>query len=363
MPNYKRKATSGAKPAQAAMKAKTSSSTMRTSKSSTSKVSAPVAKQLTMTKSSMSTCRYAEIERVNAQLAPNPTAVGPPATNTADFKVITGATNAINPGIATAVPWLSQHAKLYEKYRFKKLVYRFKTVSPTTAAGQIMLGWEMDPADDLPVNAAAMAQLAKYADGPVWQKLSLSIPCDQEWRYIAETESLNAGQDKRMAHLGRFNVALADCDTVAAKGYIEVEYVVEFKGKATATGAVSPSRQVVQFRNSAAEVVGGDIRLTDIPGNVFGTPSASGGILLKPGNYMITAQPLGGSGGPTTGGYFTVFNAGVEVQRGGSIATGSSLLPLSQFVTVPAGASNIVHIECSVALTAAAQVSMTIELL
>jgi len=292
MPNYKRKASSPAKPAQKAKKARTSSSSVRTSRTATSKVSAPVAKQLTMTKSSMSQVRYAETERINAQIAPDS---GAPAVIAA-FKPITTAGSAINPGIPGAFPWLSQHAKLYEKYRFKKLVYRFKTVSPTTASGQILLGWEMDIADNLPDSSAAFAQLAKYADGPVWQKLSLSIPCDQEWRYCAETENLNAGHDKRLAHLGRFNVAVTDCDTASAKGYIEVEYVVEFKGKATSTGAISPSRNVVQFRNSGSVgALNVDMALIDIPGNVFGTPSG-GGILLKPGNYLVTI--MGTASGP-----------------------------------------------------------------
>ncbi|AYP28820.1 MAG: coat protein [Circoviridae sp.] len=350
MPNYKRKATSGAKPAQPAKKVRTSSTTMRTSKTSTSKVSAPVAKQLTMTKSSMSQCRYAEIERLSSASAP--------AVINA-FSVVPGTTSSINPGISSIFPWLSGHAKLYEKYRFKKLVFRFKTIAPTTAAGQVLLGWEMDPQDDLPVTSSDMVQLAKYADGPVWQKLSLSIPCDQEWRYVNLTDNVATGQDKRNVHLGRFITAMDNCDAVSSKGYIECEYVVEFKGKASITGAVSPSRTVVQFQNSGPVAGGSDIALANVPGNPFGTPSG-GGILLKSGNYLITGQVIGGGTFP---GYFSIFSAGVVVGYGAASSAGTSSLPTSWLVSVPAGQSNIISMRLNAALTALGQAMMTVELL
>lgn len=358
MPNYKSKSSSKAASKSAPKKKTMASSSVRTTRSKTAKVSAPVAKQLTMTKSQMSSTRYAETERVSKTAIKS---TGSDAASYPQFSLqtaITGTAGAINPGIASMFPWLSKHANLYEKYRFKKLVYRYKTVSPTTSAGQVLMAYDMDPSDGSPADVAAMSQSAKYADGPVWQKLSLSIPCDQEWRYVNSTANVPTGRDARLTHLGNFWMAVQDCADNASKGYLEVEYVVEFKGKSTDEGALSPSRNVAQFLNLSSETASADIRWP-LSATVFGTPDAAGGITLSPGRYLFTV--MGVNGLPASG-VFTIRDATNNIQIiSGPASTVAPPLPVHAVVTLTAATR--VTARLTTAIAVAQTVSMIIELL
>lgn len=357
MPKYAKKES---KPA--AKTRKTTSNTMRSSKTKTSKVSAPVAKQLTMTKSQMSMTKYAEVERLSTALTPLA------GLATGVFKQYDGVAGAINPGIASMFPWLSGHANLYEMYRFKKLVFRFKTVAPTTAAGQVMLGFDSDPADIAPADAAQLSQLAKYADGPVWQKLSISCPCDQTWRYVAQSANVDTGRDSRLVHMGNFFAAVGDTANTNSIGYLEAEYVVEFKGKNPSGLAISPSRNVVQFIHGFGTSANTDIGLADIPGNIFGTPDTTfGGIVLRPGRYLISAQCINGTtfaGGST----FSVRSGPVNAATttllltGGVAAPNSSTYPIVAQITLTAITKVAIRSNATLP-NSSGNVAMTIELL
>lgn len=357
MPKYAKKES---KPA--AKTRKTTSNTMRSSKTKTSKVSAPVAKQLTMTKSQMSMTKYAEVERLSTALAPLA------GLSTGVYNQYTGVAGAINPGIASMFPWLSGHANLYEMYRFKKLVFRFKTVAPTTAAGQVMLGFDSDPADIAPADAAQLSQFSKYADGPVWQKLSISCPCDQTWRYVAQSANVDTGRDSRLVHMGNFFAAVGDTANANSIGYLEAEYVVEFKGKNPSGLAISPSRNVVQFIHGFGTSANTDIGLSDIPGNIFGTPDAvNGGIVLRPGRYLITAQCLNGTVFASSSA-FTVRSGPVNAATTTPLLTGGAsginqCIPTLQ-AQITLTAITKVAIQTGLVLpSSSTRVSMTIELL
>lgn len=93
-----------------------------------------------------------------------PTAVG-----------FTTRTYAINPGEAALFPWLATQSWGWERYRFKKLVVRFVTRSPTTMIGNLVLSPDYDAADGAPANEVAACSYADAVSEVPWQSFSMSL--------------------------------------------------------------------------------------------------------------------------------------------------------------------------------------------
>lgn len=61
---------------------------------------------------------------------------------------------SINPGLASTFPWLSNIARNYESYRFRKLKFCYETESSTATIGTLMLVVDYDAADPAPTSKA-----------------------------------------------------------------------------------------------------------------------------------------------------------------------------------------------------------------
>ena len=53
----------------------------------------------------------------------------------------------ITPTNKNMCPWLASIAPGYEKYRFKRLSFMYRSTAPTTAAGLAYLAIDYDPGD------------------------------------------------------------------------------------------------------------------------------------------------------------------------------------------------------------------------
>lgn len=208
----------------------------------------------------------------------------------------------LNAGNSTLFKWLSKHGELFEKYRFKKLVFHFRTQMPTTQAGNILMAYDPDASDSAPSDATEMSQQAKYVDTPVWsQKCSLAIPYDKEWRYVlAGNGAPEAGKDIRLTHLGRLWVANegTGATAIGSLGSLEVEYVVEFKQKNPGQSAgVSPNRSVTELTQlTNINVPSTNVNMVFNAAPVYNGAAVNvevAGFTLKPGTYMISGQTPG----------------------------------------------------------------------
>jgi hypothetical protein len=83
---------------------------------------------------------------------------------------------AINPGLSSMFPWLSQVAGRYETYHFNRLTFSYETESATSATGTVLLVVDTDAADAAPVSKSdALAYRIKDRGAP-WEPFDLATP-------------------------------------------------------------------------------------------------------------------------------------------------------------------------------------------
>ncbi len=138
---------------------------------------------------------------------------------------------AINPGLATSFPWLSNLAKNFESFLFRRLSFEFETQKSTATSGTVMLAIDFDAADAAPttktalmtyhnaVRSAAWAECQYRSDGADLRKFGVQ-------RYI-RTAALAANLDIKTYDVGNLYVATqGEADTTAI-GELYVVYDVE----------------------------------------------------------------------------------------------------------------------------------------
>lgn len=203
----------------------------------------------------------------------------------------------INAGELGSFPWLAKHGALFEKYRFTKLIYRFRTQQPTTAAGSLQLAFDSDPSDAAPLNGTAMSNLTRYMDKPVWsQDCVLNVPCKSDWKYVKTNDDASRStSEKRDEDHGLLFVStegVAVGTPALPIGALEVEYTCEFKSKAIeqlSEGPVTVTGPVFYeiFNDAASTSFTCTITENDA-GITQGINNTT--INMAPGKYMIYTQ-------------------------------------------------------------------------
>lgn len=243
-------------------------------KPSTQRFSPPTAYGTMVQRNSIALSTYAESERVSG------------VTGAAAFTV--QGSYPVNPALPSLFPWLSFHATLYDKYRFKKLVFRYRTTRGTQSSGNVIMSFDSDTLDPVATSSQEMSQSAVYSDGPVWNELKLAIPCDGEWRFTRSAAVANS--DGKTYDLGRLTLAMEGCSDALVHGYLEVDYILEVKHKqSVVAGGISTNRQMTEAFNASAIPVGvpTNVVLPVASNPVGAVAQPTGGWLLKAGTYLI----------------------------------------------------------------------------
>ncbi len=144
----------------------------------------------------------------------------------------------VNPGLANSFPWLAGHAALYDRYRFKKLRFRWVPIVSATTSGNIVLAFDHDPYDGLPQSSASMCSLSYYSTGSIWEEIILDIPCDNTWRFV---RSGPVGGDVKTYDLGALYLSSEGVSVTGVAGYIQADYEIEFINKNITSGVGSGS--------------------------------------------------------------------------------------------------------------------------
>lgn len=140
---------------------------------------------------------------------------------------------ALQPGLAASFPWLSGLAARYEKYRFRKLSYRFVPIVSASTNGVVGMIPDYDALDPAPVTFITAMQYAGAKSSPVWQQFSVSVPrrilCPSDDTYYVRTEGLGAAvADLKTYDLGNLFIT---CEGMAADhtvvGHLYVDYTIE----------------------------------------------------------------------------------------------------------------------------------------
>lgn len=149
---------------------------------------------------------------------------------------------AVNPGNATAFPWLSAIAANYESYTFKKLAYRYVPLCPTSTQGRITMALDYDARDSIPTSKAVLSQYQGAVATPVWQQgLYVAQPSNlvkfAKQRYVSGA-TIPANSDVKTYHVGQFIIATSNTPNASTQlGELWVEYDVEFQTPQIATVA------------------------------------------------------------------------------------------------------------------------------
>lgn len=200
----------------------------------------------------------------------------------------------INPGQAATFPWLSQQATRFEKYRFHRLRFLYRTQKSTATNGTVMFAADYDAADPLPSSKAQLLQNEDKERKAPWQEFELS--CGP--RNLADTDGLfvrpgakPGGTDIKTYDLGKLLVATQGMADTSAVGELWVDYDVELMTPILESSAAPVTTTVSLFQSSSAESLATGVNYTMLLASpaVDGLPAlnTSGSIVPPAGNYVL----------------------------------------------------------------------------
>jgi len=190
--------------------------------------SAPVAQQrlIKTGRPQMSSMRNGDCRVVHREYIQDISAdsAGPPTT----FAVTQF---SVNPGQATAFPWLSTIAKNFESYRFRKLRFCYETEAPSSLGGSLVVALDYDATDAAPTTKQqAMAYRGSVRSAP-WEPCchsSVLEDLNKQKSYFVRPAAQPANTDIKMYDTGNLFVCTQNVTTASAVcGELYVEYDID----------------------------------------------------------------------------------------------------------------------------------------
>lgn len=234
----------------------------------------------------------------------------------------------INPALAGVFPWCSQLARSYDKYRFKKLKFEFRSVVPTTTAGVVMMSFDYDTLDTLPVSKFEHAQTTPNVESNSFNSFELKVQCDNQYRFCRQGSI--TGVDLKTYDFGQLVIS-SSYGAAALVGEIYVDYEVELS---------KPSHGSPIFANIAASgSKTAPLTTTSISGmappcRVSGT---TGLVFDRPGEYFILVYIAG-----------TVLSVGNPPSFVGTASAGAVCTAASSIVVDAAATTAVATFRCRV---------------
>jgi len=203
---------------------------------------------------------------------------------------------ACNPGIAATFPWLSTIAARYEKYRFRRLQFRYKTRTATTTVGSILMAPDYDPSDDAPASEAAVSAYEGCVEDSVWKT---NIIC------ALKPSSLNGmtrfvrsgpigGEDLKLFDVANFYLCTVEEIGADAIGKLWVDYEVEFENPQIAPTGTPKPKSTSFYTDSAAlsltTAVAKALSFAQLVNDPLGIGAGVAGVFTPPrGSDLLTA--------------------------------------------------------------------------
>lgn len=218
------------------------SSSNKTKKPRNSNARAPVANAaISSSKSqkSVNTHRIQQTERIGTLVA----------NGSSDYSIVS---QSVNPG--TTFPWLSNQAKMYDKYKFRKLRIHFKTSGPTVNFGTVGLGFDYNPLSGDPLDSVEFSQLTTWNIQSAWKNFSMSVDVTRPLLpYFFTRTTRIGGSDLKTYDIGRLYIMFEGIPSSVTSGtilgYIEAEYDVDLIDKQPALRSAPLSTGVLSFSN------------------------------------------------------------------------------------------------------------------
>lgn len=143
----------------------------------------------------------------------------------------------VNPGLDDAFPYLSAIARNFQQYRFKGLIFEFKSTSANalnstnTALGTVALAMQYQTDADDFISKGQMLNEMWSVDGKPSENVILPIECDPSMttlplQYVRDGE-LSANKDLKMYDIGKMTIATVGSQAAAVIGELWVSYEIE----------------------------------------------------------------------------------------------------------------------------------------
>jgi hypothetical protein len=220
----------------------------------------------------------------------------------------------INPGLVASFPWLAAVADQFEQYRFRGLVFEFKSLSSdavlssstSSALGSVVMATQYDVLDPPFPNKFNMENY-EFANS---NKPSISfyhpIECARNQTTITEqyvrSGSVPAGADQRFYDLGTFNLATVGMQAASGVcGELWCTYEIELlKPKLTTDEGYSLLTDHYRLGTASSAQPFGITSVLAAGSSIGGTFNTNGTIYNFPsfivdGNYLVLWSVIGGS--------------------------------------------------------------------
>lgn len=217
---------------------------------------------------------------------------------------------AVNPGLVSTFPWLSNVANNYEFYTFQSLRFEFRTTVGTTNSGSVAMAMDYDAADVAPTTRAKMLSYDGAVSGPVFSPLTLECPKSHMIKMAVQRYTrggaVPSGKDVKTYDLGNLYVSTI-CAT-AAVGQLFVRYTVKLQVPHSPDSYPWQDSAYVSTATAtkAAPYTGATFTNADTADPLIVSRDASSFIIKRAGEYLID-QVFTGTG--LTGTAFTGLNA------------------------------------------------------
>jgi hypothetical protein len=140
------------------------------------------------------------------------------------------ATVPMNPGVGSTFPWLSQIARNFEMYKFRKLRVRYVPRCATTQTGGLYLAVDPKSSDSPPTSEVIMGSYSVMIEDAPWKEMVLDVPSDvldaSKYKYI-RTTTLGVNDVASLYDIGRFYVGVVGFGGNFVAGKVFFEYEVE----------------------------------------------------------------------------------------------------------------------------------------
>jgi len=213
---------------------------------------------------------------------------------------------SLNPGQASTFPWLSQEAKLFEKYRILGLEFYYRPQVSAYATngqtGKVMLSFDYDASDPAPATKQQVEDTHPHADGMPYETVLLSVDPKESSRqdsYFIRAGGLPGGSDIKTYDFGTLSVSTIGNNSTANIGELRVRYAIALIDPVLENTVNAPlNLRVSQFQSTGgsesagATTVSKTLALATVTTNGLQAVNSAGVITLPVGNFIINMGVL-----------------------------------------------------------------------
>lgn len=235
----------------------------------------------------------------------------------------------VNPGMNRTFPWLSSIANRFQKYRFRKLSFRYETSAPSTQSGYVMVVPDFDSSDQIPTNKQQALQFQSSVRSNIWERIVLNVrdkDLHAEEQYYVRNQTVPNTDIKTYDVAQVFVAMVGPGANLGAQGELWVDYEVELISPYI--NQYSSDFQSLIVHTGRANFDAGFFQLDLISGNLAYHISTSGRLFIFDQYFKGLISIQGHQTGP---GPYNAAISGVNTDATFTNLVSSALSPTNQY--------------------------------